>query len=335
MGSQVLVPASHTNGTSQPQRAWVTLLTRPSYLAGAVLLAHSLHKHGSAYPLLILHTPSLDAELIPILEREATRSNAILVPVQPLHPPGKVRELIAERFADTWTKLLVFALTGYERLVFLDADMLVFRNMDELFDLELPASARLAANHACVCNLDRDSWAPDDWRKENCAYTGLRHPEALTHSCPVPAPGTGKRTHTLLNSGLFVFDPSESLWREMMQVFETSPKLAEYMFPDQDFLADFFEEEWISVGWQYNALKTMRYWHPEMWRDDEVRNLHYIVDKPWQKRVGADGVGGYLGKDGETHKWWWAAYEGWESEREEQKELEVLAMMRKHAAPPV
>jgi inositol 3-alpha-galactosyltransferase len=325
-----------TPAIARPKRAWVTLLTRPSYLAGAVLLAHSLKTYQSAYPLLILYTPSLPASLLPALAQEARLSNAILQPIESLIPRDKESiSLIAARFEDTWTKLQVFSLVEYERLVFLDADMLVFRNMDELFELKLPGSDWIAANHACVCNLDRDEWAPDDWRKENCAYTGLTHPGAMTEPCPVPPPGQGTRTHTLLNSGLFVFEPSEKLWKEMMNFWHTTPRLKEYMFPDQDFLADFFSGRWMSVGWQYNALKTMRYWHPEMWRDEEVRNLHYIVDKPWNKRVGPDGVAGYRGDDGVTHRWWWDEYERWEKARDSAGETDVMTMMRAHVAQPL
>jgi hypothetical protein len=41
----------------------------------------------------------------------------------------------------------------------------------------------------------------------------------------------------------------------------------------------------------------MRYWHPDTFRDEEVRNLHYIVDKPRSKRTGLDCVVGHLGRD--------------------------------------
>jgi hypothetical protein len=44
----------------------------------------------------------------------------------------------------------------------LDADMLVFQNMDELLDDDLPRDW-IAANHACTCNWSRDKWALDDW----------------------------------------------------------------------------------------------------------------------------------------------------------------------------
>jgi hypothetical protein len=54
------------------------------------------------------------------------------------HPPGY--EVIASQFEDTWTKLRVFELYKYgcEKLGFLDADMLVRRNMDELFYFIFP-----------------------------------------------------------------------------------------------------------------------------------------------------------------------------------------------------
>ena len=109
-----------------------------------------------------------------------------------------------------------------------------------------------------------------------------------------------------------------------MHAFNTSPRLSSYMFPDQDFLAEFFRDKWLALGWQFNALKTMRYWHENIWRDDEVRALHYIVDKPWTKRIAADGLAGYLGNDAVTHGWWWEIWAQWEVERKEEQELLTL-----------
>lgn len=41
------------------------------------------------------------------------------------------------RFRDCWTKLRVFELVQYERVVLMDADMLVVRNMDEVMEMGL------------------------------------------------------------------------------------------------------------------------------------------------------------------------------------------------------
>ncbi|PQE16729.1 hypothetical protein CJF30_00003439 [Rutstroemia sp. NJR-2017a BBW] len=330
-----------TPATSQPKYAYATLVTNHSYLPGALLLAHTLHKHKSLYPLILLHAnfPSSDLTL---LEREAQQTNTILKPTTLLNISEGFG--VAERFKDTWTKLQVFDLwrDGWERVCFLDADMLIFQNMDEVmqFPLQGPESGeqgkRLAATHVCVCNLDHDDWAPADWKKENCAYTGFAHPEALAHPPVVPKTGAGKKTHTLLNGGMFLFEPSEETWNDLWKfVAEHREELRNYQFPDQDLLAEWWRDRWYAVGWKYNALKTWRYWHPDMWRDDQVSCLHYIVDKPWSKRIGADGKAGYLGKDGETHRWWWEEYEIWRGKREDRNEKGILDLMNGLVARPL
>ena len=109
------------------------------------------------------------------------------------------------------------------------------------------------------------------------------------------------------------------------------------MFPDQDLLQHVFPNrpgvppKWVTLPWYYNAIKTFRYWHGEFYSDDEVRCLHYIVDKPWKRRPrrrdrGRDGecekgrvyevdAGEFEAAntppeaDAVTHGWWWEAWE--------------------------
>jgi inositol 3-alpha-galactosyltransferase len=235
---------------------------------------------------------------------------------------------------------MVFSLVEYEKLVFLDADMLVFRNMDELFDIEMPGPDWIAAVHSCVCNDDKVSWAHDVSIDDGCAFDGLTHPEALKHPNPVPTTeqikqGQGKKTYTLFNSGLFVFTPYQELWDSMITYFNTTPLLTTFLFADNDFFAEYFRDKWMSVGYQYNATKTVRAWHPQMWRDDEVRNLHYVADKPWTGRIGTDEKAGKSEKDRVTHRWWWDEFGRWEAEREKMGEVEVLDMIRANVARPL
>ena len=48
--------------------AWVTLLTRTSYLAGCLVLNASLKKHKSAYPLVVFATSELPVEAREVLQ---------------------------------------------------------------------------------------------------------------------------------------------------------------------------------------------------------------------------------------------------------------------------
>ncbi|KAI0127284.1 nucleotide-diphospho-sugar transferase [Xylariales sp. AK1849] len=316
--------------------AYATLITRGSYLAGVILLAHTLRNHGSKHPLIVLYTSTLSKSATQALQLEVPKSSIILRKCDFLLPPSGTKvNLIAERFGDTWTKLRVFELFEYDVVCYLDADMAVFGNADSIFDRasRLP-SDWLGANHSCVCNRDSDPWAPEDWRRENCAYTPASHPQALTK--PIQPTAGSLRTHQLLNGGMFLFRPNRKMWNDMLLLFNTTPLLKNFKFPDQDFLALFFRDRWLALGWQYNALKTMRYWHENIWRDDSVICLHYIVDKPWTKRVEGDGVAGYKGRDGITHQWWWDAYESWERNRllDYPDGSDVVALVRKGVAPP-
>ncbi|KAF2012438.1 glycosyltransferase family 8 protein [Aaosphaeria arxii CBS 175.79] len=334
---------------SSGKYAYATLLTRPSYLAGAILLAYTLHEHSPSTPLVIIYTPeTLPEDSVSALEAESRHTNTILYPVEHLRIPKVADEkdhstgsMVAERFIDTWTKLRVFQLDdlalkhGWTKLCFLDADMMIFKDPSPAIfapDIDLKDN-ELRTTHVCVCNLDHDAWAPAEWTPSNCAYTSLT--QSTTSSLSSLAPVTPHHsTRGIFNTGTFVFRPTASISHLVISTFASTPtsKLLSYKFPDQDFLNEVFASSWRSLHWSTNALKTWRYWHQEMWSDDEVRALHYIVDKPWARRVAEDGVAGYKGLDGPTHSWWWAEHERWERARRGEGETEEIRCVGRYVA---
>lgn len=189
--------------------------------------------------------------------------------------------------------------------------MLVRRNMDELMDLELDPLSRsetgdetsskrvFAASHACVCNPLKKSHYPSNWVPEFCAFTSQHSdPDAAQTVGADPTVGP----HACLNSGLLVVNPSAKLYAQILEHME-SDAAANMNFPDQDLLADLYRGRWLALPYIYNALKTLRWSgvHDTIWRDDQVKNVHYIFSpKPWNE-VTADGE--WTGTE-ESHKWW-------------------------------
>lgn len=258
-----------------------------SYLPGLLTLAYSLKRVKSTYPLLALYTDSLPPEGLQALKDRdiATRHIKELLPTANDIDYGN-----DPRFQDTWSKLAIFELTEYDRVVLLDSDMLVRQNLDELMDIELdPPSLRgkgsrvFAASHACCCNPMKRSHYPKNWIPANCAFTAQ-------HTDPTVAQQSG--TSNLLsfgmpNSGTVVANPCHEVYEQILHQLTKDEAVRSYIFPDQALLGDVFAGRWVSLPYVYNALKTMRpdNVHGAIWQDDKVKNVHYIFSpKPWQQR---------------------------------------------------
>ena len=320
-------------------RAWLTLVTRASYLPGLAVLVDSLYRHDSRHPIIVQYTDDLPPDCIKCLQ-DLRSIYPLCLPqhVDPIALPNG-SEPVAARFADTLTKLRTFQPLAEEdlsalglpqapeQICFLDADILILRNPDDIFDVSRPGPGWIASHHACVCNIDGDPLAPPEYGIENCPFTGSKHPEALNPPRLKPRTAGQKKTYALLNSGVFVCTPSQEIWDGIQDILVRNKELIKsFKFPDQNFMEVFFQDKWVPLGWQYNAIKTHRYWHSEAWRDDEVRMLHYIIDKPWERRTAEGEAAGYLGRDGVTHGWWWNAYDRFAEEMSRRGEVAQAAM---------
>jgi alpha-N-acetylglucosamine transferase len=252
-------------------KAWATLLTQPGYLVGVRALRASLARVGSAYPLVVVVTDGISDE-----DRAAlTADGCLLREVEPIRPPSGLRDSYANaRFAEVWTKLNVWRLTEFERLVVLDADMLVTQDMDELFDLAL-ADDEIAACHACRCNPNRIATYPASWTPAGCAYTAVAASGDAAQEVVDP----------YFNGGTLVLRPDERVFDELMAELAGVEDLTRYVFAEQDFLNEHFRGRWVTLPYVYNALKTLPFQHPTLWDDAAVKNIHFIIDKPWESEL--------------------------------------------------
>ncbi|KAL1952109.1 hypothetical protein VTO73DRAFT_1258 [Trametes versicolor] len=287
-----------------PSGAYLTFITTEGYLPGLLVLHKTLQDVGSKYPLVVMATRSLPQDVHDVL----TRKGIAISVVDSLTPKNSNIAEHDSRFAETWTKLRMFELIDYERVVALDADMVVKRNMDELMEIDLP-EGYIAACHVCACNPRKLKHYPKEWIPENCAYSAVSHPGGL--ETPTQITDTSPGPYKQLNSGLVVLSPSLDTFNRLESFLEVSPLVPEFKFPDQDLLTEVFKGRWKPLPWCYNGLKTLRVIHSNLWRDEEVRCVHYILsDKPWRERP----------KEGDPYEllnqWWWDALEQVRAEME-------------------
>ncbi|XP_060659378.1 glycogenin-1 isoform X5 [Drosophila nasuta] len=114
--------------------AWVTLTTNDTYSLGALVLAHSLKRAGTAHQLAVLVTPTVS-------EAMRYRLKDVYNVVQEVNvldsqDAANLALLSRPELGVTFTKLHCWRLVQFEKCVFLDADTLVLKNCDELFERE-------------------------------------------------------------------------------------------------------------------------------------------------------------------------------------------------------
>ena len=256
---------------AQATRAWVTLLTRPGYLPGVRALNRSLQMVGTDHPLVVMVTDGVDAASRQVLADDGCAVRE----VAPISPDGGVLDGYANaRFGEVWTKLAAWGLVEHEKVVVLDADMLVVANMDELFEVDLVGDA-LAACHACRCNPARIASYPASWTPAGCFYTYCRGVDHVEQPDVVDS---------YLNGGLLVLRPDADVLASMLGELGALEDLGRYPFAEQDYLNERYSGRWRPLPWVYNALKTLPAQHPEVWEGAAAKNVHFIIDKPWERR---------------------------------------------------
>jgi glycogenin glucosyltransferase len=107
--------------------AYISLLSTDDYLPGAIVLHRSLMETKPCSPFVLLITDNISQKT-----RETLRQYCIDYKVTDcIESPIETR---MPNWAFTYSKLNIFALTDYKKLIYLDSDMIVLSNLDELFN---------------------------------------------------------------------------------------------------------------------------------------------------------------------------------------------------------
>jgi alpha-N-acetylglucosamine transferase len=115
-------------------KAYITLLSTDEYLDGVLALYQSLKDVGSTYPLVVAVTPNIH----PYAREIITKLKIEIIELEEFSfsedCKRKMRVHGAPHWAYTAAKLQIFGLVQFEKIIFLDSDMLIIKNIDHLFD---------------------------------------------------------------------------------------------------------------------------------------------------------------------------------------------------------
>lgn len=229
----------------------ITIGCSDSYKPGVMCLMRSLILSQTQYNLVVIYPPeTVTRQTIEQLQAEG----CVMRPVM-RYLPDQIDHKIYKMtcYTDCWCKLRLWEFEEYSRLVYLDADMIVLKNIDHLF--------QTVGFHAAL----------------DC--TAGRHSQAEQDACPLFNNAPKVR---YFNAGMFVMTPNKKQFEKFKTLLASGDCNVEG-YAEQDFLNDYYERHhwWFQLPPSYNLQKGIRHHHPDIWAPWEAHVLHYTDFKPW------------------------------------------------------
>lgn len=254
--------------------AYVTLVTNRDYAMGALALMRSLKLSGTKAEIVVLHTGGVAKDdLAPIEALGAELAKAELLPtseafnerharakIHGKNPFTKGRKPAFHTPLDNFAKLRLWQMAEYDKVVFIDADALVLKNIDRLFD------------------YPEFSAAPN-------VYETLGDFHRLNSGVFVATP-----SEATFAAMLERLDAPDAYWKRTDQTF------LQDFFPDWHGLPVFFnmlQYVWFNLPelWDWQAISVLHYQYEKPWEKDhpKAERLRPLIDL-WQAFYEGEGI---------------------------------------------
>ncbi|XWV26918.1 glycosyltransferase [Tupanvirus soda lake] len=234
--------------------AYVTVLYGNNiYLTGAIVLGFTLMKSKTNFDRVILVTPDVSDEYKTFLKKVYTH----IININYVDASSEIFSEENTRFRDVFTKLVCLELVQYDKIILLDLDMIISKNIDHLFKLRPPA--------ACLKRfyIPYGKVIPANMICDNNKLVGS------------------------INAGLMLLKPDLTEWNHIKKDISSNTQINKFKYPEQDYLSLRYCGKWTSITFNYNfqfgltnRVKKYRY------KIDDIYVIHYSSSyKPWNDLI--------------------------------------------------
>lgn len=234
--------------------AYVTVLYGNNiYLTGALVLGYSLMKTNTNYDRVILVTPDVSYEYRSYLKPIYTN----IIEIDYVKVSSDIFSKQDTRFRDVFTKLECLGLVQYDKIILLDLDMIISKNIDHLFNLAAPAAV---VKHYYVPYGKK---IPSSMICQNDKLVGS------------------------INAGLMLLEPSIEEWTDIKRDISKNEQLRKFKYPEQDYLSLRYCDRWTSITFNYNfQFGLTRRVKKAKYKIENIYVIHYSSSfKPWNSLV--------------------------------------------------
>lgn len=264
---------------NRKKHAYVTFLMRnDSFLPGALVLADSLRRHQTKHDIVCLVTSDVSALAIDCLQM--VYDHVVIVDeITVKHRNTTGRQDRSSLF--TRIQSLRLGECGdlgfnYKKIVVLDADMMMLKNIDELFDINTPAGIINESKHHFLADSPNLTNGLSNWHlvyNKICPH-GQIVPRQLTDRVWDDANNLG------INACLWVLQPDYYEYKRVVKLLtsdEIVKKIQRFNWPEMQLMTYLWSGKWHSVDYRYAAFNAQ----PNL---ASVYSTHFAGLKPWTER---------------------------------------------------
>jgi alpha-N-acetylglucosamine transferase len=278
-------PPKPLNKDGSCKFAFVTLVMMGDlYVAGAINLAHSIRLAGSMMDIVVMVTPDVSDEAKKIMQSYFTH----IVQVDFIHVKNwRVKRQPHRKYLEyVFTKMHMFNLTQYEKILFIDADALVLKYPDHLFTLQTPAGSLIEYKNSFITyDKNGEYILPKnnkiDWYTNycDCCEHGKIMSKEITDRIKTQKKNSG------IGAGLLLLTPRKGEMESIMDDVRRQPMkdLVEnkLIWPEQQYLTLRYSGKWTSVNPRFYGLQGYPHWKM-------LYGLQYAGDKPFMSNSKLD-----------------------------------------------
>jgi len=241
------------------------------YVPGALVLASSLKRTGNRADVICMVTEDVSADAYSVLSDSKLFDHVFKVDYINVTPrqsfqSKKIQDLYKDITPIILTKFQCLMFEQYEKVCLLDADIVVLRSMDAVFDVETPAGNFYKHHSFYPSGMRTGDIVPHD-----CITRALRETVGVFGS-PILLP-TGVDIHRQFIDYIAQLPTNKAVTKSKMK-FGLDEILITMFFACQR------KEDWRYIGTNYNAIP---------WKDKRTdpRLYHYVHQKPWTMKENA------------------------------------------------
>jgi alpha-N-acetylglucosamine transferase len=261
------------------------------FIAIRILIWQLLHQpetRTNGIDVVVMVTPSVSQSRRDRLQRDG----AILYPVEFLRSKSRWAKAEDPRWEDVMTKLRVWEMTQYSRILVMDGDSMLVRPLDGVFD---DPAAQIQKTNVDVPYKPLKGEAP---MPAHYLLASLSEVWDSTHDFP-PTHGTGLKQKGFLNAGFFLLAPSIAAFNHYSSFLEI-PKSFDPKYPEQNLMNQIHNWDgpmpWKELSYTWNIRcpsdndidKGLVSLHEKWWTQpylyENARTKAWLLSRRWEMK---------------------------------------------------